>query len=130
MTEVDVHAEAIESQSCYPASRSDGRRWRDETFNVRAMAFWGTATSALNASQATETYLPATGGGRDRSRPLAHQTPATSIDPNPSNSNVTLPPASTGTGAVTPPENTSCPALSPSPSAASWLASQATDAAG
>ena len=55
MTEVDVHAEAIESQSCYPASRSDGRRWRDEPVNVGAVAFWGTATSALCASQATET---------------------------------------------------------------------------
>src|SRR3954449_7743764 len=50
--------------------------------------------------------------------------------PSPSNSNVTLPPATTGTGAVTPPEKTSWPARSPSPSAASWFASQATDAAG
>ena len=55
MTEVDVHAEAIESQSCYPASRSDGRPWRDEPVNVREVAIWGTATSALSASQATET---------------------------------------------------------------------------
>ena len=52
------------------------------------------------------------------------------MDPSPPNWNVTLPPATTGTGAVTPPENTSCPALSTSPSAASWLASHATDAAG
>ena len=35
-----------------------------------------------------------------------------------------------GDRAVTPPENTSCPAFSTSPSAASWLASHATDAAG
>ena len=43
------------------------------------------------------------------------QAPATSIDPRPPNWNVTLPPATTGTGAVTPPENTSCPARKPSP---------------
>ena len=53
MTEVDVHAEAIESQSCYPASRSGGRPWRDEPVNVRAVAICGTATSASSASQAT-----------------------------------------------------------------------------
>ena len=40
--------------------------------------------------------------------------------PQATNWNVTLPPATTGTGAATPPENTSCPARKPSPSAASW----------
>src|SRR6476660_5117702 len=55
MTEVDVHAQAIECQSCYPASRSDGRPMRGEP-SMFAVAFWGTATSALNAAQATEPY--------------------------------------------------------------------------
>ena len=45
--------------------------------------------------------------------------------PRPSNSKVTPPPRTTGTGAVTPPEKISWPALRVSPSAASWLANQA-----
>src|SRR6476660_4026193 len=58
------------------------------------------------------------------------QAPNTSIDPRPANSKVTPAPATTGTGAVTPPEKMSWPAFRVLPSTASWLASQATDAAG
>src|SRR4051812_25690330 len=53
MTEVDVHVEAIESQSWYPASRPDGSPWREDPFNVRVVAFWGPASSALMASHTT-----------------------------------------------------------------------------
>jgi hypothetical protein len=39
------------------------------------------------------------------------QAPNASIDPRPAKSKVTVPPATTGTGAVTPPEKISCPRL-------------------
>ena len=78
------------------------------------------------AAEVGQQLLGVAGGGvgrHDRRGGQHDQAPKTSMAPSWSNSNVTLPPATTGTGAVTPPENTSWPALRPSsPIAASSLA--------